>query len=88
MIISLQSLRSLFNRSENSASLDYHSQCHKCGHLVKIEIVQTAGGFGLQGGVLHESNSASLHAECENCYANVSKSGEVPKASLAEGKPA
>jgi hypothetical protein len=86
MIISLRSLQSLFKRSGNGASIKYHSECHKCGHRVKIEIVQTAGGFGLQGGVLHESNTASLHAECENCYKNVSKSGQGRKVSLAAGK--
>lgn len=86
MIISLKSLRSLFNRNGNADTVNYHCECYKCGHRIEIEIVRTSGGFGLQGGVLYESHSASLHAECDDCYLNLSWSGKHQSASPVERK--
>jgi hypothetical protein len=35
---------------------------------MKIRIDKTSGGFGLVGGMLYQSESRKLHAECLDCF--------------------
>jgi hypothetical protein len=71
----------MFNRNGDDDSTTYSSGCYKCGCKVKIKIDKTSGGFGLQGGILHESESEELRAECLDCY----KSQESMSAVMQEG---
>ena len=58
----------MFKRNGDDNSIIYSSECNKCGCKIKIKIEKTSGGFGLLGGILHESESKELHAECIDCY--------------------
>ena len=68
MIIKVESLNRIFERNYNPNSYWYEGKCHHCECDTKVEITKTTGGYGLQGGVLHESNTLNLPIICSECF--------------------
>ena len=68
MIISIESLVELFEENKDLDQSIFGDQCFICGCDVEIAITKTSGGYGFNGGVLHESNPKRLNVLCEICY--------------------
>jgi hypothetical protein len=68
MIIGAESLNRIFERYNNANAFRYEGKCHKCDCDTKVEITKTAGGYGLQGGVLYESNMQNFLILCSGCF--------------------
>jgi hypothetical protein len=67
-IVSQSALESLFKRKANGKSLIHTDVCQNCGRKIQIRIDRTSGGFGLLGGVIHESEFHKLYSECLDCH--------------------
>ena len=68
MIIKVESLDSMFERSMPSKHLSYEGTCHNCCCDVEVEIAKTSGGYGLLGGVLYEPDPDNIIIVCDHCY--------------------
>jgi hypothetical protein len=68
MIIKIESLIRIFEKNYNSSHCSYGGKCHNCGCNVEVEITKTAGGYGLQGGVIFETYPEHLVILCGECY--------------------
>ena len=77
MLIQFDTLERMFASSLDNLCLSFRSHCQSCGHELSIEIHKLSSGFGLIGGVLFESNSDDLNAECDACYQNNSNSNDT-----------
>lgn len=66
-LVSLKTLRKIFEDNSQENPVVIKRTCSKCGCPVEIEINQTSGGFGLQGGILLELDQ-QLVADCLKCY--------------------
>ena len=51
----------------------YHENCHDCYCDVEVNITKTSGGYGLQGGVLCETNPQNIYVLCLNCCEVIGK---------------
>jgi hypothetical protein len=66
-LISLDTLGQLTRENPNKNPVLIKRNCRQCGCDLEIEIHKTSGGFGLQGGILLESDKQIL-ADCLKCY--------------------
>ena len=68
MIIKVESLNRIFECHNNANNFSYEGKCHNCECHTKVKITRTAGGYGLQGGVLYESNTQNWSILCSGCF--------------------
>ena len=69
MIIAAESLNKMFERSNSPHGfIRYEGNCRNCNCDTKVEISKTAGGYGLQGGVLYESDTQNFLIQCKGCF--------------------
>ncbi len=81
---SLNSLQILFERMGGEKSIVHMADCFKCGCKVKIRIDRTSWGFGLLGGVLYESETNELFAQCLDCHQSLSP---IPDPAIKDRSP-
>ena len=67
MTIEVESLNKIFEQHNNANGFRYEGKCHKCDCDTQVEITKTSGGYGLQGGVLYESNTRNILILCSKC---------------------
>jgi hypothetical protein len=68
MLVEVDTLKRLFEKSPDVSLLSFSSCCMSCGCQVSIEIHKLPSGFGINGGVLFEANSDQLIAKCDACH--------------------
>jgi|GEM_PF-957161 len=68
MLLRLDTLNKLFAGHSSTSPIRSRGICRDCGGEVEIKICRTAGGFGLQGGVLYEPEPKKFIAKCKECY--------------------
>ena len=68
MIIKVESLDRIFEQHNTANHFSYQGKCHNCGCNVEVEITKTSCGYGLQGGVLCESNPEDILVCCLDCH--------------------
>ena len=68
MVIGIESLDRMFEQNNDANHSKYGGRCHNCGCDVEVEITKTAGGYGLQGGVLFEAVQHNFLILCADCY--------------------
>ncbi len=66
----VQILKELFNGNPGKSKIELNDTCSDCKSDVIIKITHTAGGFGLQGGVLFKSSAGGYSAKCPDGYKN------------------
>ena len=68
MLIKLNTLNQMFERSSDKSRLLFKSCCQSCGGDVTIDIYHLSTGYGLAGGAIYEAGFNRLVAKCEECY--------------------
>lgn len=74
-IVSLESLKRIFEQHKNPAAYTYQGHCGRCGCHVSVKIEETSGGYGLLGGILYESDPENYFVLCVRCSEKVKASG-------------
>ena len=68
MIIKVETLNRIFEVNNNAGYLCIEGKCNHCQCDTKVEISRTTGGYGLQGGVLYQSNARKSTILCSKCF--------------------
>jgi len=68
MIIKVETLNRIFERKNNAGDFSIEGKCNHCECDTKVEITRTTCGYGLQGGVLYESNTRNWPILCSGCF--------------------
>ena len=63
----------MFNDDKKGKQINCDGKCFGCGGDIKITVLKTSGGYGFQNGVLCETETGQLLAECGHCYKNGKK---------------
>ena len=79
MLIKLDTLNKLFDGHMNRTPIWCTGTCCDCGSPFAIEMEKVAGGYGLQGGALHEMGNWQFVVRCETCFQTSSKPDDVGK---------
>ena len=69
----IEILRKIFEANPEKSTIKLKDKCSDCGCETILEITQTSGGFGLQGGVLFKSSTDKYIVKCPACYEKPSK---------------
>jgi hypothetical protein len=64
----LNVLKKIFNANPEKSKITINGRCSACGCKVIIEISQTSGGYGLQGGALVKCSPEKYSITCSKCY--------------------
>jgi hypothetical protein len=67
-MIEVESINTIFDQHNVTRHYHYNGICLNCHCYVEVEITKTSGGYGLNGGVLYESNPDKFLVQCFNCY--------------------
>jgi hypothetical protein len=67
-MIEVESINEIFEQHNVSCHYQYNGICHNCRCSVEIEITKTSGGYGLNGGILYESNPDKFLVQCLDCH--------------------
>jgi len=79
VLIKLDTLNKLFNGHTNGTPTWCTGTCCGCGSSLAIKMEKVAGGYGLQGGALHEIGDRQFVVRCETCHQTSSKPNDVGK---------
>ena len=74
-IVTIDSLKKIFEQNQNPPTYTYEGKCDRCGCHVIVKIDKTSGGYGLLGGILCESNPENYLVLCIGCSDIVKASG-------------
>jgi hypothetical protein len=85
VLIKLRTLNKLFDGQMSGIPISCTGTCCDCGRSVAIRIDKVAGGYGLQGGVLHEIGNWQFMVRCEACHQTSSKPDRVSKSAKTLG---
>jgi hypothetical protein len=61
-------LNELFEANPGISAIVLNDKCSDCGCETNIEVTQTSGGYGLQGGALFKVSNDEYIAQCPACY--------------------
>jgi hypothetical protein len=64
----LEILKKMFEATPERSTIVLKEKCLACGCEVLIDIIPTAGGYGLQGGALFECSTDDFYPKCAACY--------------------
>ncbi len=64
----IETLKKMFEASAEKSTIVLKGKCLDCGCETIVNITSTAGGFGLQGGVLFKSSPNEYLVKCPDCY--------------------
>jgi hypothetical protein len=76
-LIKLATLNRLFDGHMGGIPISCSGTCCDCGRALEIKIDKVAGGYGLQGGALHEIGNWQFMVRCEACYRTSSTPDDV-----------
>jgi len=76
-IIEIQALKKIFEDRPSKSTVTISYKCSVCGKDVLIDITNTSGGFGCNGGLLHEYAFGKYLVTCRNCYDSDKKTSEL-----------
>jgi hypothetical protein len=85
VFIKLVTLNRFFDGHRSGIPISYIGTCCDCGGAVEIQIDRVAGGYGLQGGALHEIGNRRFVVRCETCHQVSSKPDNVGKLARLSG---
>ena len=74
-IITVESLKKIFEKNKDPDTYTYQGNCDRCGCRVSVKIDKTSGGFGLHGGALYESDPENYFVLCIGCSEKMKASG-------------
>ena len=60
-------LKKKFAANLGKSTIEIKDTCSDCGQEIIVNITSTAGGFGLQGGVLFKNEAESTFVKCPDC---------------------
>jgi hypothetical protein len=63
----IEILRKIFEAHPGKSTIELKDKCSDCGREIIVSITSTAGGFGLQGGVLFKGEAESIFVKCPDC---------------------
>jgi phage FluMu protein Com len=63
----IEILKKLFEANPEKSTIKLKKKCSDCGCATILEITETSGGFGLQGGVLFKSSTDKYIVKCPDC---------------------
>ena len=63
----IEILRKMFEANPEKSTNVLNCKCSDCGCKTIIEITQTSGGFGLQGGALFKCSADGYLVKCPDC---------------------
>ena len=63
-------MNKMFEHNVGTKKISYRGKCVCCGCDIDVTVTKTSGGFGLQHGVLYETEDGSFIVECSRCYKN------------------
>ena len=66
--IELETLKKIFEDRPLKSIITLSCKCSGCGNDLLIDITQTTGGFGFNGGFLVEDDPDRYLVKCYNCY--------------------
>lgn len=64
----IETLKKIFENNAEKSTIALKDNCLDCGCETIVNITSTAGGFGLQGGVLLKSSADEYLVKCPDCY--------------------
>ncbi len=64
----IETLKKICEANTEKSTIVLKGKCSDCGCKTIVNITSTAGGFGLQGGVLFKSSPDGYFAKCPDCY--------------------
>lgn len=70
-MIKVDSINEIFERHNDAYHYHYNGMCHNCRCSVDIKINKTSGGYGLNGGILYESNPDKFLVQCLDCHEKI-----------------
>jgi hypothetical protein len=79
VLIKLRTLNKLFDDHMNGIPVFCTGTCCDCGRAFAIQIDRVAGGYGFQGGALHEVGNWQFMVRCETCHQISLKPDRVSK---------
>ena len=68
MIITVESLNTMFEGHNSASRCSYRGKCQNCGCDVEVEIIKTSCGYGLKGGILFGTDLENLLVQCCDCH--------------------
>lgn len=74
-MVTLESLKKIFEQNDNPTTYTYQGKCNMCGCHVSVRIEKTSGGYGLIGGLLYESYPENYFVLCLGCSEKITASG-------------
>jgi hypothetical protein len=75
----IEVLRKMFEANPEKSTIKLKDKCSDCGCETILEITQTSGGFGLQGGVLFKSSTEKYIVKCSDCIKANPKKDEIKR---------
>ena len=75
----IEILRKMFEANPEKSTIKLIDKCSDCGCETILEITQTSGGFGLQGGVLYKSSTEKYIVKCSDCIEANPKKDEIKR---------
>jgi len=64
----IEILKKICEANTEKSTIVLKGKCSDCGCKTIVNITSTAGGFGLQGGVLFKSSPDEYLVKCPDCY--------------------
>jgi len=64
----IEVLKKILEANPEKSTITINGKCSDCGRKVIIEIEQTSGGYGLQGGILVKCSPDKYFITCPECY--------------------
>ena len=64
----LEILNKRFETKPERSAIVLKEKCSDCGCEVKIDIISSSWGYGLQGGALFDCSTDDYCAKCAACY--------------------
>jgi hypothetical protein len=66
-MIEAESINEIFEQHNVACHYHYNGICHNCRCSIDVEITKTSRGYGLNGGILYESNPDKFLVQCLDC---------------------
>jgi len=82
----IEILRKIFDANPEKSTIVLNGKCSDCGCETILEITQTSGGFGLQGGILFKSSTDKYIVKCPACIEANPKIDEIKRSNSIRRK--
>ena len=72
-MLNVDSLKALFHEHPGKTTLNIEGKCIACRRDLTVEINTTAGGFGINGGMLLDMDRQNYVVSCVDCIHSAPK---------------